>query len=290
MTRNSFTRRDFIAGAAAASAAASVTPRLFAEPAKPRVGCQVNGFAARTGDFTELISVLPTIKSDGYTGFECNNHFVLSELDHPADARAKIHASGLEFIAMHTSMAEAEKNDLGRLARGGAALGCHYIVMSATGLSKDGNFTPDALKEKVATLEKYGKICNDAGMKLAYHNHQPEFANSNAEIQALADHSDPALLSFLIDAGHAYQGGGNPAEFMRRNSRRIVGCHIKTFKNKTVQVPLGQGDFGFEDLAAAVRESHWTGWLIDEEGGGPQGSDTAAVEPDRKYIRKIFGV
>lgn len=288
--RNSLTRRDFIARAAAASAAASVAPHLFAEQSKPRVGCQVNGFAARTGDFSELISVLPTIKSDGYAGFECNNHFVLSELDHPADARAKIHASGLEFIGMHTSMSEVAKNDLGKLAHGGAALGCRYIVMSATGLSKEGNFTPDALKEKVAALEKYGKICNDAGMKLAYHNHQPEFANHNAEIQALADHSDPALLSFLIDAGHAYQGGGNPAEFMRRNSRRIVGCHIKTFKNKTQQVPLGQGDFGFEDLAAAVRERHWTGWLIDEEGGGPSGSDTAAVGPDRSYIRKIFGV
>lgn len=286
MIRNSFTRRSFIAGAAAASLA----PRVFAEPSKPRVGCQVNGFAARTGDFSELLNVLPSIKSLGYAGFECNNHFVLSELDHPAEARAKIQASGLEFIGMHTSMAEAEKNDLAKLARGGSALGCHYIVMSATGLSPTGNFTPDALKDKVATLEKYGRVCNDAGIRLAYHNHMPEFANSNAEIQALADHSDPQLLNFLIDAGHAYQGGGNPAEFMRRNSRRIVGCHIKTFKNKAQQVPLGQGDFGFEDLAAAIREKHWSGWLIDEEGGGPQGSDTAAVGPDREYIRKIFGV
>lgn len=286
MIRNSFSRRSFIVSAAAVS----MTPRVFPEPAKPRVGCQVNGFAARTGDFSELLSVLPTIKSLGYTGFECNNHFVLSELDHPADARAKIRATGLEFIGMHTSMAEGEKNDLARLARGGAALGCHYIVMSAKGLSPAGNFTPDALNEKVAKLENFGKICNSAGMKLAYHNHMPEFANSNAEIQGLADHSDPALLSFLIDAGHAYQGGGDPAAFMRRNSKRIVGCHIKTFKNKTEQVPLGQGDFGFENLAAAVRETNWAGWLIDEEGGGPKGADTAAVGPDRNYIRKIFGV
>lgn len=286
MIRNSFTRRSFIAGAAAASFA----PRVLAAPSSPRVGCQVNGFAARNGDFSQLLGVLPSIKSLGYAGFECNNHFVLSELDHPADAHAKIQASGLEFIGMHTSMAEAEKNDLARLAHGGSTLGCHYIVMSATGLSSTGNFSSDALKDKIATLEKYGRICNDAGMRLAYHNHMPEFANSNAEIQALADHSDPQVLSFLIDAGHAYQGGGNPAEFMRRNSRRIVGCHIKTFKNKTQQVPLGQGDFGFEDLAAAIRERHWTGWLIDEEGGGPQGADTAAVGPDREYIRKIFGV
>lgn len=286
MIRNSFTRRSFIAGATAASLA----PRVFAEPPRPRVGCQVNGFAARNGDFTQLLGVLPTIKALGYAGFECNNHFVLSELDHPADACAKIQQSGLEFIGMHTSMAEAEKNDLAKLAHGGSALACHYIVMSAAGLSSTGNFTTDALKDKIASLEKYGRICNDAGIKLAYHNHMPEFANSNAEINALADDSDPKLLSFLIDAGHAYQGGGNPAEFMRRNSHRIIGCHIKTFKNKTQQVPLGQGDFGFEDLAAAIREKHWTGWLIDEEGGGPSGSDTAAVGPDREYIRKIFGV
>lgn len=286
MIRNSLTRRTFIAGAAAAS----IASRAFAEPSKPRVGCQVNGFAARTGDFSQLLGVLPSIKSLGYAGFECNNHFVLGELDQAAEARTKIRASGLEFIAMHTSMSEAEKNDLARLARGGSALACHYIVMSAAGLSKTGNFSSDALKQKVTTLERYGRICNDAGIKLAYHNHMPEFANGNAEIQALADHSDPQLLSFLIDAGHGYQGGGNPAEFMRRNSRRIVGCHIKTFKNKTQQVPLGQGDFGFEDLAAAIREKNWSGWLIDEEGGGPQGADTAAVGPDREYIRKIFGV
>jgi len=286
MNRPPFSRRIFIGGITLASLA----PRSFAESSRPKVGCQVNGFAARTGDFSELLTVLPKIKSLGYTGFECNNHFVLSELDHPADARRRIQASGLEFIGMHTSMAEAEKNDLGKLVRGGAALGCHYIVMSASGLSSTGTFTPDALKEKVTTLERYGRLCKEGGMALAYHNHMPEFANSNAEIQALADHTDPQLVSFLIDAGHAYQGGGNPAEFMRRNSRRIVGCHIKTFKNKTQQVPLGQGDFGFEDLAAAIREKNWSGWLIDEEGGTPQGSDTAAVGPDREYIRRIFGV
>lgn len=286
MIRHSLTRRSFLAGAAIAS----LSPRLFAAPAKPRVGCQVNGFAARNGDFSELLSVLPRIRSLGYAGFECNNHFLQGELENPTDARGKIQATGLDFIAMHTSMAEAEKKDLAKLAHGGAALGCHYIVMSGKGLSENGNFSPDAVKDKVSTLERYGRVCKEAGIELAYHNHTAEFANHNAEIQALADHSDPQLLHFLIDAGHGYQGGGNPAEFMRRNSSRIVGCHIKTFKNKTLQVPLGKGDFGFEDLAAAIRERKWAGWLIDEEGGTPQGADTAAVGPDRDYIRKIFGV
>ena len=106
MIRNSFSRRSFIVSAAAVSMA----PRVFAEPAKPRVGCQVNGFAARTGDFSQLLSVLPTIKSLGYTGFECNNHFVLSELDHPAEARAKISATGLEFIGMRVEVIASQED------------------------------------------------------------------------------------------------------------------------------------------------------------------------------------
>ena len=286
MLRDQITRRAFIATAAYASLAT----RVGAASTKPRVGCQVNGFVARTGDFEQLITVLASIKKLGYAGFECNNHFLQSELDHPAEARSKIQASGLEFIGMHTSMAEAEKGDLEKLCRGGSAMGCHYIVMSATGLSTAGTFTSEALHQKTSTLEGYGRICKNNGMTLAYHNHMPEFANGNAEIQALADHTDAQLVSFLIDAGHAYQGGGDPAAFMRKNAPRIVGCHIKTFKNKTQQVPLGQGDFDFKDLAAAIQEKGWTGWLIDEEGGGPQGADTAAVGPDREYIRRVFGV
>jgi sugar phosphate isomerase/epimerase len=96
-------------------------------------------------------------------------------------------------------------------------------------------------------------------------------------------------VSFLMDAGHGYLGGGNPAEFMTKHSDRILGVHVKTFKGQQ-QVPLGEGDFGFEALAEAIRKTGWNGWLIDEEGGGTKLGNTAAIEADRKYMRKIFGV
>jgi hypothetical protein len=76
---------------------------------------------------------------------------------------------------------------------------------------------------------------------------------------------------------------------MRKCPARIVGCHLKTYA-AGVQVPLGQGDWGFEDLAAAVKGTAWNGWLITEEGGGPRVGNTAALGPDRDYIRKVFGV
>jgi sugar phosphate isomerase/epimerase len=277
-------RRSFLGSVAAAG----IAWKLPAQSPEPRVGCQVNAFETRNGDFASLLPALQTIASLDYRGFECNNHLVRSEFANTAEARKKLQATGLEFIGMHMSTTEADAG-LGAICAGGAALGCHNIVMSSAGLSPTGNFTPDALAEKAARLEQYGRVCKAHGLTLAYHNHMPEFANQNAEMQGLADHTNPELVSFLMDAGHAYQGGGDPAEFLRRNPRRLVGIHVKTFKNKTEQVPLGDGDFGFEQLAAAVRSTRWAGWLIDEEGGGKT-NDSAAVGPDRAYIRRVFGV
>ena len=279
-------RRTFVASAAMAS----LGLRAIAQARKPRVGCQANAFVTRTGTFEEFLPVLSQIAAFGYSGFECNNHLIQSGFANAADTRGKIDATGLVFIGMHTSTVEADKDGaLAAMAAGGASLGCHNIVMSSSGLSPTGVFTSDALREKCDKLNGYGKIVKEHGLKLAYHNHMPEFANHNAEMQGIADHTDPALVSFLMDAGHGYQGGGDPAEFMRRNSRRLVGCHVKTFKNKVDQVPLGQGDFGFEDLAAAIRSTGWAGWIIDEEGGGKT-ADSKAAGTDRAYIRKVFGV
>jgi inosose dehydratase len=169
------------------------------------------------------------------------------------------------------------------------ALGASCIVMSGTGLAPDGVFAPEALQKKAAALSALSRTCRQAGLRLAYHNHNPEFAHQNAEITGLAENTDPEQVSFFMDAGHARLGGGDPAAFMRKYSKRIVGCHLKTFKSGQ-QVPLGQGDWEFDDLAAAVKATGWTGWLMTEEGGGTKPGNTAALAPDRAYIRKTFGV
>jgi hypothetical protein len=40
--------------------------------------------------------------------------------------------------------------------------------------------------------------------------------------EALYAQTDPALLSFLLDAGHAYRGGPNVPAFLRAHSKRLV--------------------------------------------------------------------
>jgi inosose dehydratase len=285
-----FSRREFVAAVPAFVSTLTLLrgTRLLAAPAGPRVGCQANGFPIKAGDFPGLLAALRKMKELGYTGFECNVRFVESEFDHAADARKQIEDTGVEFIGTHTSMQTAKPDVFSRWVEKVAALGASYIVMSGTGLDKEGKFTADALRQKAAALNALGKTCRDGGLRLAYHNHNPEFAGNNAEVNALAEATDRERLFFLMDAGHAKLGGGDPAAFMRSYSARIVGCHLKTYK-ELVQVPLGQGDWDFVDLAAAIKATRWNGWLITEEGGGPKTGNTAALGPDRAYIRKIFG-
>jgi len=79
---------------------------------------------------------------------------------------------------------------------------------------------------------------------------------------------------------------------MSRHSKRIFGCHIKTFRGKR---PAGRCPWAREtsilpNWPAAVKSTGWAGWLIVEEGGGPKGGNTAALGPDRQYIRRLFGI
>ncbi len=261
---------------------------LSAKATQIKVGCQANAWPLKEGDFDQLIAAIQEMKKLGYVGFECNVRFVRGRFPQASDARKRIEDTGVQFIGAHMSVQQAGQDVFPAIVSGVAALGGEYIVMSSSGLSPEGKFSKDALASKALHLEEFGKTCRAGNIQLAYHNHNPEFANNNAEIDALAESTDPELVSFLMDAGHGYLGGGDPAAFMLQHFKRIVGCHIKTFRGK-MQVPLGEGDFGFEALAAAIRKTGWTGWLIDEEGGGAKSGDIGAVGPDRKYIRRIFG-
>lgn len=256
-----------------------------------RVGCQANGFPLKAGDFDGLIKTLEAMRGMGYTGFECNVRYVETEFGRAAEARRQIEKTGVRFIGAHTNM--NVPTDRARAAASGvAALGGDCMVVSGPGLSPEGRFDNAALIEKAKKLDGLAKSFRDQGVRFTYHNHNPEFANGNAEIEGLAKNTDPELVDFLMDAGHGYLGGGDPAAFMTRHAKRIYGIHLKTFRGKLVsgQVPLGQGDFGFEALAAAIRKTGWTGWLITEEGGGPRAGNTAALSGDREYIRRVFGV
>ncbi len=224
------------------SAAPFLAPaRAQAKAQAIRVGCQANGWPLKEGDFDQLLGVLKEMNTLGYTGFECNIRFVKAQFERAAEQRSRLESTGVQFIGRAYVAGAILDADFARRAAGVAALGGERIVLSARGLAPDGRYEERALNEKVAKLSSLAGICRQNGIRLAYHNHNPEFANHNAEIEALERSTEPGLVDFLVDAGHAYLGGGG--------SGRLCLAPRQTHLR-----------LSFEDLSRAVRRPlkfHW---------------------------------
>jgi sugar phosphate isomerase/epimerase len=101
-------------------------------------------------------------------------------------------------------------------------------------------------------------------LKVAYHNHWPEFKYNGKEIEALYAATDPALVWFLLDAGHAFRTGINLPDFVSRHYQRLTAIHFRDYRDH-VQVPLGQGDLPLAQIASLLKKVNWSGWAMNEE-------------------------
>ncbi len=292
-------RREFLRSVPAGAALSAALPLSFpvaAAAAGPRIGCQTNAWALKPGDFDQFLSVLGTIRSLGFEGFETSFRNLQGQYATAPAARARIEQTGLVCLGVHIFLNEYDPQtriapmDLVKTtADGAAALGAERVIVSGAGLEKGGVVGAQDLAAKVAGLHAAARYCKDKGLRLAYHNHGPEFAAGGAEMNGLIKGTDPGLVEFIVDCGWAWRAGVNLAAFFSEHRGRMAGMHLRDFKGE-VQVPLGQGQVDWKPLAAAVRSTGWSGWTIAEEeraDGSKPGE--SAVAPARETLRTLFG-
>ena len=259
---------------------------------------QTNAWKLGIDDFPGLLKVLGQINDLGYEGFETSFRNVQGMFGKKAkDTKAQVAATGLRFIGCHiflnsydskTNIAPMEQIE--PIAEGAASLGAERLILSGAPVADEGPLDPQRLLWKAGALNRVGRHCQQFKLRVCYHNHGPEFANGEAEITALMRETDPDNVRFIIDAGHALRSKADLGAFFTKYHKRIDGLHLRDFNKENVQVPLGQGEFQYEPLAAAIKKAKWTGWLIAEEEreSGEKPGD-AAARPAREQIRKLFG-
>jgi sugar phosphate isomerase/epimerase len=207
-------------------------------------------------------------------------------------AREELKKTGLRFFGVHIFLLQYDPEAaiapwdlIERVVNGSASLGAEQLIVS-------GASTPDAagLSRKAKALERAARLCRKNGLRFGYHNHDAEFREDGRQIEALLRETDPALFHLILDAGHAQQGGANVAEFFTKRSARIDGIHLRDARQGK-EVPLGQGEYDWHPLAAAVAGVKWDGWVLAEEerlSGEKPGE--AAIKPAREAIRRLFRV
>jgi inosose dehydratase len=287
------TRRDVVRSFAVLGAGAA-NNRLFGALPSPaagiRFGAQTNAWPINPRAFDTFLAALKEIREAGYTGFETGFINLRSQAASLPEAGKRIEESGLTFIGVHIFLPEydAETSIAPRafyesIARTGAALGAERLILSGSPAVK-----PEEIHRKAEELNYAGRFAQTLGLKLAYHNHWPEFKYRQKEIEALYQSTDPEHVSFLLDAGHAYRTGVDLPGFLRLHAKRITGIHFRDFKDG-VQVPLGQGTFPLAQVAATLQTMQWKGWVMNEEereDGSKQG--LAVIQPSLKALKGAF--
>ena len=265
------------------SAPAGRSPRV-------RLGAQTNAWPINPRDFDTLLFALGEIRDTGYTGFETGFANFRSQSKSLPEARKRIVATGLAFIGVHIFLPEydaqtniAPQQLYESVAQMSSAVGAERLILSGSPA-----VTPDEIQRKGDALNHAGEFARKLGLKLAYHNHWPEFKYSGKEIEALYAATDPSLVWFLLDAGHAFRTGIDLPAFVSQHSQRLTAIHFRDYRDG-VQVPLGQGHFPLAQVAAALKQTNWNGWAMDEEereDGSKQG--LTVIQPAFSALKGAF--
>jgi sugar phosphate isomerase/epimerase len=168
---------------------------------------------------------------------------------------------------LHWDDAKNDFTDLWKYTVEDAAVMGQELVISPSidmGIRKDKNL----LLKYMDIFNKSGELCQKSGMRFGYHNHDFEFSEKlDGELlyDIMLNNTDPTLVAQQLDIGNMINGGGVPAEVMKKFPGRFVSMHVKD------EVPAKSGHEHFEstilgkgsgqiDVQALVK-------LGDKEGG-----------------------
>ncbi len=255
-------------------------------------GVQLNAFPIDGKRFQSFLDTLEAIKAIGYQGFESSYRNVNAQFADPAPARRQIEQTGLTFFGIHIFFPDelydpatkiAAPSVYEPVAHGGAALGAKHMILSGAPCADT-----DQLKRKIDAISKACRVAKSAGITGAYHNHWWEFQSKIGEIQAIYRETDPEVVSFVLDAGHAYHGGADVPAFIREHSKRIIGIHLRDFKDGHF-VSLGQGTFPLAQVVATLKQIGWKGWVENEEEREDHSqSGMKVIAPAHKALMEAF--
>jgi sugar phosphate isomerase/epimerase len=190
---------------------------------------------------------------------------MMSLADDPAKLAAEVHALGARYVVMPLfllpeSALHAPKPGEDFLAT---------LTAAATAM------TTGEWKRTAAFLNEKGRALKKLGLRLAYHNHNPEFLtlpDGTNGFELLVKHTDPDLVAFELDVGWVAAGGADPVTVLSSHPGRIQLLHLKDLKTTPAHIPfkmnpsdVGAGIIDWPQLLRAARTAEVDQYFVEQE-------------------------
>lgn len=256
-----------------------------------QIGCQTNAWPIDPSRPETLYLTLAEIAELRFSGFETGFRNILPLATRPNEFRNE--QRGLTVFGVHIFLQEYDaetqlppRDLVLHVAAAASRLGAERLILSGSPANANGQ--TGSAETKAKALNEIANSIKPLGLTLAYHNHGPEFAGAQPEIETLLSVAEPELVWFLLDAGHCFRAGVDVPEFLNRHADRLAGLHLRDFQSGR-QVPLGQGAFPLKRTAEALQ--NWRGWVLAEEEREDNSKlGATAVRPARETLKEAFGI
>jgi sugar phosphate isomerase/epimerase len=275
-------RREFLRTSAAALAAGAVMGPMAVARARPlpvRPGVQL--YTLRLVLPNDFMGVFDRLAAIGYREVE----FVGYHGRTPAAVRGALDAAGLASPSAHFSIEDLEANTDAAIETAGV-IGHRYLVIGS--LPEDRRRTLDEYRRTADALNTLGERLRAAGLRLAFHNHDVEFAEMGGTTgyDVLLRETDRGNVAFQLDTYWITRAGRDPREYIQRNAGRFPLWHLKDTAGPPGHVmrEVGSGVIEWDSLfALAGRAGLEHAYVEHDEAGDPLRS----VETSWRFLSRM---
>ena len=212
----------------------------------------------------DFVGMLQEVAAAGYQAVEFAGHGGMPAVE----LRSLIDDLGLRAISSHVGYAQFAASPATVIAELNI-LGCSYAVLP--GLPQEFR-ARSSLPYLVETLDRWGAVCQEGGLRFGYHNHgwelEPHAGGTTLDL--IAARTDPALVDLQIDVYWALVAGADPIDLLQRHAGRVPTLHVKerAAGDEARDTTIGDGVTPWPEILAAAAAAG-TEWLIVEQEDDP---------------------
>jgi sugar phosphate isomerase/epimerase len=262
-----FTRREFLALAAASPFAASA-----ASPKHLPVGLEL--YSVRDALKEDLMGTVRSVAKLGYECVEFYAPYYEWTPDYAREVRKELDDLGIRCYSTHNDKRSFSPDGIGKAIDLNQILGARFVV-----LAHPGNVSGvDGWKQVADTLNKANDTLAGHGRHAGYHNHDLEWkaVDGKLPLELIAANTDKSIM-LQLDVGTCLAAGGDPVAWIERNPGRIRSMHCKDWSaEKGYKVLFGEGVAPWKKIfAAAEKTGGIEYYLIEQEGSEYSELETA---------------
>lgn len=142
------------------------------------------------------------------------------------------------------------------------------------------------VKKNVALLQQAGELCISEGLRFGYHNHAWELAPVDGVVpyDLMLEETDPAQVTFQLDAYWIRKGGGDLTEYLTRYAGRFSSCHMKDIDVAEDFADVGDGLIDFPKFTREAMAQGAANFFVERD-NPPE--PMRSIERSYNYLRDM---